>query len=167
MSKFAIVISIFLAFSCCKTKQGAVKNNEVPESIDYSGQPTIVYKTKADFYKNVPVTLSEDKSRIVSYAGLTDIYYKGSFSLPTALSKGYLLDNRGINENSAFLKYSYEEYSQLKEVPSITELFNQIVEKDPFLEIYNLGNRSRFENEVTEINAIIEKGDLKKFKKVK
>jgi hypothetical protein len=41
-----------------------------------------------------------------------------------------------------------------------------ILDKAPFTEMYNLGNRNRFSNEVEEINQLINKGALKKFKRL-
>jgi hypothetical protein len=145
----------------CKTKQatGTANTN--------SGPPTVVYKTKADYSQYVPVTLSADKSQIVAYPAITDIYYKGKLAIPVQLNKGYWLDNRGIGPNSAFLELTYEEYKNLKEVPRLDDLYKRIKDNDPFTEIYNLGDRNRFKNEVEEINQIISKGGLKKFTRLK
>src|SRR5580693_4313855 len=73
-------------------------------AVNYASPSAVIYKTKGDYSKNVPVTLSDDKSKIVSYPAVQDIYYKGALAYPTPLAKGYWLDNRGINVNSAFLK---------------------------------------------------------------
>lgn len=145
----------------CKTKQatGTANTN--------SGPPTVVYKTKADYSQYVPVTLSADKNQIVAYPAITDIYYKGKLAIPVQLTKGYWLDNRGIGPNSAFLEITYEEYRELKEVPRLDDLYKRIKDRDPFTEIYNLGDRNRFKNEVEEINQIINKGGLKKFTRLK
>lgn len=144
----------------CKTKQKATGTSS-------AGAPTVVYKTKADYNKYVPVTLSADKKEIVAYPAPKDVFYQGKLSYPVQLEKGYLLDNRGIGLHTAFLNISYEDYAKLTTVPALAELYKQILEKDPFTEIYNLGDRSRFKNEVEEINQIIKKGGLKKFTKVK
>jgi hypothetical protein len=128
---------------------------------------TIIYKTKADYSKYVPVTLSEDKSKIVSYPDPKDVYYNGSLAYPTALAKGYWLDNRGIGLNSAFIKLTYEEYAQLPQAPSPAELYKMIIDKKPFTRIYNLGSRYKYKDAVTEINRIIESGQLKHYKRIK
>lgn len=155
-----IAVVVLSTITACKTKQTATSGAAI-------GAPAVVYKTKADYSKYVPVTLSADKASIVAYPSLKDIYYNGKLANPTALKNGYLLDNRGIGANSAFLKMTYEEYAKLNTVPPLTELYNFVVDKDPFTEIYNLGDRTRFKDEVTEINKIITKGGLKKFTKVK
>ncbi len=161
--KATLILAAFMVVStinACKTKQTTTGSTN-------TGAPAVVYKTKADYSKYVPVTLSEDKASIVAYPAVKDIYYKGQFAYPDVLQNGYLLDNRGIGSNSAFLKVTYEEYAKFEAVPNLTELYSQILEKDPFVEIYNLGDRTRFKNEISDINSIIAKGGLKKFTKIK
>ena len=153
-------VMVFSTITACKTKQATTGNTN-------SGAPTVVYKTKADYSKQVPVMLSADKSSIVAYPSLKDIYYKNQLAYPSVLKNGYLLDNRGVGANTAFLKLTYEDYAKLNTVPPLTELYNFILDKDPFTEMYSLGDRSRFKDEVTEINKIIAKGGLKKFTKIK
>lgn len=151
------VISI-ITFSCTSSKiSGQTTNKEM----DFSGPPTVIYKTNKDYTKFVSVTLSEDKSKIVSYPSPKDVYYKGVLAYPTKLKNGYLLDNRGVTPNSVFLNITYEEYSKLKEVPSLSELYSKIIDKNPFTEFYNCGDRQRFKNEIKEINKIIKGGKLK------
>jgi hypothetical protein len=102
--------------------------------------PVTVYKTKSNYTNLVPIGLSEDKARIASYPGTGDVYYSGKLAYPTELNQGYLLDHRGIGKNTAFLNITYERYSQLERTPSLTELFNLILDNDPFLEIYDCTN---------------------------
>lgn len=151
---------LFLCFTACKTKQANTTQ------VSYTGEPALVYKTKADYRNNVPVIMNADKTAVVSYPAPTDVYYKGKLAYPTALAKGYWLDNRGISANTAFLKLTYEEYSKLNAAPALEEMGEMIIDKNPFTEIYNLGNRSRFTNETEEINTLIKKGALKKFKRL-
>ena len=88
------------------TKPSTVKPttpaNEITTTMDFSGPPTTLYKTKADYNNKVPVTLSEDKTKIVSYPSPKDVFYNGNFAYPTPLAQGYLLDNRGIGKNVAY-----------------------------------------------------------------
>lgn len=146
---------------------GCQSSGKVAGGISYTGEPTIIYKMKADYSKNVPVTLNEDGTAIIAYPSPKDVYYKGKLAYPVALSKGWWLDNRGVTPHTAFLKLTYEEYSKLDQAPSLDELMKMIINADPITEIYHLGNRDRFKDEVTEINQVINKGGLKKFKKLK
>ncbi|CAN5629844.1 hypothetical protein BH11BAC1_BH11BAC1_10880 [soil metagenome] len=144
-------------------------NMVLPEDgmISYMGDQAIIYKTVKDYSRNVPVTMNAEKTLILAYPAPKDIYYQGKLALPEKLKDGFWLDNRGVNVNSAFLELTYDEYSKLKEVPLLTELMDAIADKNPFTEIYSLGTRSRYKEEVKEINGIIERGALKKFKKIK
>jgi len=120
--------------------------------------PALVYKTRKDYSKNVPVRMNAQKTKIMSYPHPTDIFYQGKLAYPTPLAGGFLLDNRGIDENVVFLSYTYESYSQLKEAPTMEQLMNSIVDKLPLVELWNCGSRISFKDEVTELNILIEKG---------
>lgn len=115
----------------------------------------IIYKTRVDYSKYVPVTLSEDGSRVVSYPAPQDVFYQGRLAIPSRLAKGYWLDNRGIGVNSCFIKLTYEEYSKLPQAPSPEDLFKLIIDKKPFRQMYDLGPRNKFQDEINDINNII------------
>jgi hypothetical protein len=152
--KLSILIISCLLFSCKSNNKAAFKP-------DFSlGPSAIVYQTKADFSKNVPVILSADKSEIVSYPHPTDIKSGDLFQYPIELKGGYLLDNRGINENVAFLKLTYEEYSKMPEAPSLEILYSLIIEKDPIIKICDCGNKKAFNNLTEQLNTLILKNKL-------
>ena len=161
----------FIAYSCSSIKKNNTamnkkeKWNNGPISLDFkNGPPTLIYKTKKDYRKNVPVILSEDKTKIVSYPHPKDIFYKGKLAYPYELKNGYLLDNCGINVNVAFLKMTYEEYSKLENGPSLEELLNMIIDKNPLVELYYCGNRYSLKNEILDLNQLIENEKLMKCK---
>ena len=129
--------------------------------------PCIIYRTKSDYSMNVPVILSADKSKIVSYPDIKDIYYNGKLSLPTLLENGFLLDNRGIGLQVAFLDYTYEEYRKLSSTPPATDLMNIIIDKDPLIEMYQCGRRSQYTDIEHELNILITSGKLNTCKKLK
>ena len=135
--------------------------------MDFSGPATIVYKTKENYNNKVPVILSDDKTRIVSYPSLKDIFYNGTLAYPTQLEQGYLLDNRGIGKNVAFLNITYEEYSILSEVPALQNMYAMIIEKDPLLQMCNCGNRYKYNNVVSDMNRLIRDKKLNKCQKIK
>lgn len=148
----------------CKPKQqiAAVKGKPILANV-----PVIVYKTKADYSQHVPVGLSADKMNIVSYPAPGDVYYGGDLAYPVALEQGYLLDKRGIDENAAFTKWTYYEYSRLTKTPTQAEIKNMLLEVDPFIEIYQCGNLNDFENLIDDLNRTIRKGKLSDFKRLK
>ena len=63
-------------------------NNIITNEIEMSfsaTQPIIIYKTKSDYSQNVAVTLSDDKSKIISYPHPTDVFYKKKLAYPINL----------------------------------------------------------------------------------
>jgi hypothetical protein len=185
-----LLISFALVLSSCKVKKEVEENTDVQVqqnvtntnqhtnnngsddvvdgSMQMVGPPVIIYKTKEDYFNNVPVILSDDKSKVMSYPGIHDVKTnEGEFQIPLILDNGYLLDQRGINENVAFTKYTYAIYANLDNTPSAEELFEVIIDADPLSEMYFCGSRFSFENPKDEINQIIKSGDMSKFKKIK
>jgi len=166
------LITIFFPFISCKTPQesetfkaqDSVPNKNILGKREMLARPpVIIYKTSKDYFHNVPVGLSEDKSSIVSYPDITDVFYQGELAYPTKLAGGYLMDNRGIGINSAFIKYTYEEYSRLSTTPSPEVLFNLITDKNPFTEMYLLSCKK----DTSEINNLIISGLKENCKKIK
>jgi hypothetical protein len=122
---------------------------------------TFVYKTTKDYSQFVPVLLSDDKTQIVSYPHPRDLKRGAVFMLPTPLKKGYWLDNRGIGLNVAFLKFTYREYSEFSEAPDIDELYKNIMDKDPLVELCDCGNTMTFAEREKQVNDLIESNRLK------
>jgi len=131
------------------------------------GPPTIVYKTKADYFNNVPVLLSNDKQTIIAYPDPKDLTLDNKLCLPTQLEKGYLLDNRGISVNVGFLNISYLEYSRLATSPSLNELRKLLLDTNPLVELYDLGLSYNYKDRKEEINQIIRRNQLINFKRLK
>ena len=175
MKKLIYLISGVLALSACHTSKKAIENNndnmgeQIEEAVKAPNNRIIVgtaspavfiYKMKADYSNLVPVIMNAEKTKIVSYPAPVDVYYKGVLAKPSQLVDGYWLDNRGINENVAFTSYTYEEYSALETAPSMSDLMNHIVEKNPLTEWRQCGVRADYDDIVTELNDKIKKGAL-------
>lgn len=154
--KWWIIVVLPLLVACKAYKSKHFKPDFSP------GPAAIVYKTKADYSKLVPVTLSDDKTEIISYPHPKDIQVGDSFQYPTQLANGYWLDNRGVSKNTVFIKLNYEAYSKLTEAPSLGELYALIIDKDPFIEICNCGNKNAFSNVSEQLNGLIKAKRLKK-----
>lgn len=159
------LLSVFLLCSCCNCPKGGgvtvepAKMEQVSVMNESSiRKPVIVYKTRADYSNYVPVILSEDKSVIVSYPSLRDVFYENRLATPTKLQDGYLLDNRGITVNSGFLDMTYTEFSELSDTPSPVELKKRLLDRDPFLEIWLCGDRDAMKDPVAELNKLISSG---------
>ena len=130
------------------------------------GPHAMVYKTKADYNNLIPVELSDDKTKIVSYPGRQDIVSSDGYQTPTPLHQGYLLDNRGIGKNVAFIKMTYPEYSKLVAEPSVGELYNMIIEKDPLTELVDCGSKIAFKDIINDLNKTIDENKLRSTCKV-
>jgi hypothetical protein len=126
------------------------------------GPHVLVYKTRGDYSHRVPVILSEDKTKIVSYPHPADLKSGDGYHLPVSLKKGYWLDKKGISKNVAFLSTTYEEYASLTKSPDPGDLEKLILDRDPLVELYDCGNFTDYKDPVTEVNELIIKRKLKK-----
>lgn len=165
MRNITLFLIIILAMLGCKMQQdnnNKEANNIVATTPQFvSALPHIViYKTTKDYSHNVPVMLSEDKSQIVSYPDPSDLFFGENLALPTQLHNSYLLDNRGINKNVAFLKYTYKEYSKLPTIPTLKELYENIIDKDPLTELWDCGTKVNFQDLEKQLNEWIDKNLL-------
>ncbi|MHC1707086.1 MAG: hypothetical protein AB9842_06130 [Bacteroidales bacterium] len=163
---FLIFTIAIIVSSCCKKHHDNISNSKKMTTVQ-AGPPVYIYKTRADYSKYVPVILSSDKKSIVSFPGIHDLTYKGELAYPTKLNGGYLLDNRGINKDAAFLSITYEEYSLMAKTPTPVELMTKILDTDPFTELYYCGTRFDYKELESELNQLIEKQDFSRFRKEK
>ena len=160
-----ILFIILLAITGCKTNTELPKTLSVNKTIGFkpiyaTGPHVIVYKTESDYYNLVPIQLSNNKLSIVSYPSQIDLLKNGVYRLPTKLHNGYLLDNKGIGANTAFLKYTYQEYVNFDSIPQLDSLYNNIIEKKPFIEIYDCGLEIAFKDKINQLNSIIDENKL-------
>ena len=56
---------------------------------------------------------------------------------------------------------AYEEYAALSAAPTLRELYDAIAVKNPLTEIYDCGSQTAYKNRETEINELIDKGQLR------
>lgn len=158
------LLTLLVAAVGCKSSDTMQQNNEkAPASVPgrAPGPHALVYKTKGDYQNLVPVLLSDDKTEIVSYPHPKDLVAGGNLLLPTALNGGYMLDNRGIGKNVAFLRLTYPEYAALPSVPTLKELYGYILDKDPLEELCDCGNKSAFADIRKQLNELINKGTMR------
>lgn len=157
--KLKVLIIFSVIFVSCKSsvKIPSKKNEILFGDSAVSSLPILIYKTKRDYNNLVPILLNDDKTQIISYPDPKDIKVGSDFFLPTSLQKGYLLDNKGIGLNVAFLKYTYEEYSNLKTLPTLQELYNNIKDKNPLIELCDCGNKSKYVDLEKQLNEYIDK----------
>jgi len=151
MRGLVILISfVTLMVSCKSTK--------VCSGMPKEQAPVIIYKTRLNHDKLVPVTLNNEKNAVISFPAPTDLFFKGELALPVKLRDGFLLDLRGISANTVFTSYTYETYSQMESPPPPQELLRNVIDTDPFESIYDCGKAGGYHNIVKELNAKIRKG---------
>lgn len=149
MKQIALLCLVTMIVSCNASKMSTGSTEALP--------PVIVYKTSGDYYNLVPITLNETKDKVSSYPAPSDLFTGGILALPLKLENGYLFDQRGINANSVFTSFTYEEYSKLESAPSTDLLMNSIDDPDPFVEIYNCGKLNQSHDLEKELNKLIRK----------
>lgn len=164
LDRYILLIFSLLILNGC----GIAKKAENPEVLKvedpvlnygvHASAKALVYKTRGDYYNRVPVLLNAEKNRIISYPDPIDLYRGSTPTLPTRLKNGYLLDNRGIGANVAFLTYTYETYGALKKLPELNQLMDSLLDRNPLTELWDCGSRSLFKKEVEELNALIDNG---------
>ncbi len=167
MKNIILFSMISLAMLGCKTQQKSssrltdnASTKVVPQPFDPGQAHIIIYKTVKEYSNNVPIILTNDKNQIMSYPHPTDLSFGENLTLPTQLHKGYLLDNRGIQKNVAFLKFTYEEYSKFKDVPTLQELMRSIIDKDPLTELWDCGKKTNYTDLQVQLNEWIDKNLL-------
>ena len=137
---------------------GCANQNKVTNHDNMANEPFLIYKTKANYNELVPVILNDDKTVIVSYPAPQDLSSGDELRLPTELANGYLLDNKGIGLNVAFTSFTYEEYVALEEAPSIENLMNSIIDKDPLIELYDCKDQLKIKHDPGKVKKMVRKG---------
>jgi hypothetical protein len=162
---FLLVILFLVAASGCSVCKHSEKSQTMKTGL--ASPQAIIYITKEDYSNLVPITLSADKKTVISYPDIKDVTRGGQLTKPTSLHKAYWLDNRGIDRNVAFTKFTYEEYAALQATPGAEELLKMVIDKDPLKSMYACGPRSKFSNIVDELNEDIDSGNLSSFQRIK
>jgi hypothetical protein len=161
MNKLLLVSCLaLLVFASCKSKENMAVSTGKSQTqlVVNASQPVVVYKTTHDYSHLVPIIMNAEKTKIISYPAPGDVILDGKLALPVSLKNGYLLDNRGIDENVAFTNYTYEVYSKLKEAPTLEEFLANIVDKYPLTEMILCGQRNNFTDIIMDVNSLVDKG---------
>lgn len=116
----------------------------------------IIYRTQHDYSNNVSVTMNTARTEIVSYPAPSDLRRGDGYATPLPLANGYWLDRRGVNANSVFLDYTFQEYASLEVTPTVAELKEHIIDRQPFTAMYALPlTASTAERDTAQCNNII------------
>jgi hypothetical protein len=146
------IVLLIILISCSHQPNKTSNENTVGQHV--TGPPTIFYKTKSDYSNFVFVQLDENREEIISFPAPSDIRGNMKINEPIALENGFLLDQRGIYPNSAFLDITFEDYSKLSSTPSNEQLKALILDNDPFISMYRCNIRKEDEL-VSKLNELI------------
>jgi len=125
----------------------------------------VIYKTKKDYSACVPVVLSDDKKKIVSFPAVSDLK-AGNMEMPVRLHKKYWYNKYGVNANTAFLKITIQDYAKLPPNTSAEELYKLIDDPSPITKLCDCGTRLPRANSVDQLNRMIDRFQLHKKCKV-
>lgn len=148
----------------CSTKKSSVEFVEATPAVPVVRMQTplpaalpraVVYKMTGNASAaNVPVQVSASGGQIVSFPAPSDV--KGQE--PIELIDGYLLDRRGIGENARFLRWTYAQYSELKQTPGLAELQAAIIPGARVTDLHVLDmTPSEAAADTAAVNALIRK----------
>ena len=98
--------------------------------------------------------MDEKREQILSFPSPVDIRAGSRINAPILLEQGFLLDQRGIHPNSAFLTTTFEEYGKLTSTPTNEELMALVSDTDPFVIMYRC-NIKREDDLVLKLNELI------------
>lgn len=163
MRKTLPIVLLAALAACCGRKHGAEDTSATTNGTVGASSPRIlVYRTREDHKDHVPVLLSADHSRIISYPHPNDLKTANGLPVPTPVGQGYLLDNRGISRDVAYLGMTWAEYAALPEAPTLEKLNALIIDRDPLTELWEGDRRANLKDPVKEVSAWVEAGELEK-----
>jgi hypothetical protein len=143
-----------------KPEIATIPDNPAANTLVNALPPLVIYKTRFDYQMLVPVTLNPEKTAVTDFPAPTDLFYEGELAIPANLEQGYMLDFRGVNRNTAFLRMTYEQYGSFDHIPTAAELFPLVLDPDPFTEIYICGVKQGKQADIIKANELIKAGKL-------
>ena len=94
-----------------------------------------IYKVNPYYVDKVAVSMSPDKSRLISFPAPSDVTDATS---PVGLIDGYYLDCQGIGINTMFLQWTRHEYNRMSQTPSKAQIMEAILPASYIEEIIEL-----------------------------
>jgi hypothetical protein len=154
MIRIILVSSVLLLLSSC-------------DRVGVTGDEIKIYRTRADYSRNMFVTLNTDKTAVSAFPGLDDIELT---RLPQKLAKGYYLGTSRNGENgirSVVTSLTIDTYTSYVSADS---LFKLVIDNDPFVEYYYTQKVSIIEFftndlgiDTVRLNEVINNNELDKY----
>lgn len=136
-----LLVGLLLTTSCGVQKPGPGQ----------ASAPVVIYKTRQDYRDLVSVQLSADGRSVSAFPAPSD----ARTQRPVELADGYLLKRMPGN---VFLSLSIEEYAVSNRIYTGEELFDLIIDRQPYLEIYDCSDCSS--GDTASINLLIRQARL-------
>lgn len=109
------------------------------------------FRMSGDYADHVAITIVN--GNITYFPAPTDIT---DSSKPISLGNGWWLNRQGISANSVFTRYTFEEYSKLRQVPTVKELKASVIPGARVTEMYTLPySISEASSHISEIREIL------------
>lgn len=114
----------------------------------------VIYKTNGVYNDHVAISLNADGTAPLSFPGPGDV---SADSAPLVMDGGWLLDRRGgVGLNTAFLRWTYDEYHRLPQVPDVAQLMANIIPGARVTAVHRLDmTASQARNDTAAVNAAI------------
>lgn len=132
MRKLMIFVVVAMSLASCGTKKETPVEPEVqivkaPERPLIGGKPmalpkAVIYKMNGNYADNVTIQV-DAQGNIVSYPAPQDV----KDMEPVALSDGWFLTRRGVNQQTVFTRFTYADYAAMKTAPTLAELKAAII----------------------------------------
>lgn len=113
-----------------------------------------IYKTNGDYADRVPVTLNASRTGLVAFPAPSDL--RGGE--PVKLDDGFLLDRRGVGQNTAFTRWTYAEYAALPSAPSTAEIMDNLIPGAHVTALYAMPFTASTPDAVERCNRLIREG---------
>lgn len=114
----------------------------------------VIYRANGDYSHNVAACFNDETGDFIYYPDPSDVNPE---SAPIRLADGWWLDVQGAaGYNTVFLKWTYDQYCRLKEVPSLSQLKQAIIKgaKVTDVKVLNMTPLNA-RNDTAAINAAI------------
>lgn len=126
-----MILPVTLMIGACSSKNkivnDAASGQQSVASVGLTGARSLpkatAFKMNGNYSKQVGVTL-DNNGRLTYFPAPGDITPN---SVPLDLGNGWWLNRQGIGEGSVFTRWTFEEYSKLKNVPTQEEILKSII----------------------------------------
>lgn len=114
----------------------------------------VIYRTNGPYTNNVPISVGPS-GQLVSYPAPSDLRHTS----PIALADGWLLDRRGVGENTRFTTYTYAQYEALPSAPPIDSLLAAVIPGARVSQAYSLPmSNGEAASDTAAVNTLIREG---------